>query len=86
MVKTEITQADFKGQAYEVVKAFSPDVVHLQFQMVECHKMLTKQIDWANPEGDQVRIDISKSLPLSGPPYHVTIQTQFFFNHDLDYL
>ncbi|GKF05091.1 hypothetical protein Tco_0035759 [Tanacetum coccineum] len=40
----------------------------------------------ANPEGDQVRIDISKPLPLRGPPGHVTIQTQFFFNHDLDYL
>ncbi|GJW41513.1 retrovirus-related pol polyprotein from transposon TNT 1-94 [Tanacetum coccineum] len=59
--KTELTQADFEGQAYEV-------------------------IDWANPEGDQVRIDISKPLPLSGPPGHVTVQTQFFFNHDLDYL
>ncbi|GJT46228.1 hypothetical protein Tco_0954943 [Tanacetum coccineum] len=31
-------------------------------------------------------IDISKPLPLSGPPGHVTIQTQFFFNKDLDYL
>ncbi|GKD04849.1 hypothetical protein Tco_1179823 [Tanacetum coccineum] len=29
--KTELTQADFEGQAYEVVKAFYPDVVHLQF-------------------------------------------------------
>ncbi|GJX55115.1 hypothetical protein Tco_0285012 [Tanacetum coccineum] len=84
--KTELTQADFEGQAYEVVKAFYPDVVHLQFQMEECHKMLTDQIDWANPEGDQVRIDISRPLPLSGPPGHVTIQTQFFFNKDLDYL
>ncbi|GJR05936.1 retrovirus-related pol polyprotein from transposon TNT 1-94 [Tanacetum coccineum] len=27
--KTELTQADFKGQAYEVVKAFYPDVIHL---------------------------------------------------------
>nr|GFA35582.1 hypothetical protein [Tanacetum cinerariifolium] len=34
----------------------------------------------------QVRIDVSKPLPRSGPPGHVTIQTQFFFNHDLDYL
>ncbi|GJY72207.1 hypothetical protein Tco_0475910, partial [Tanacetum coccineum] len=25
-------------------------------------------IDWANPEGDQVRIDISKPLPFNGPP------------------
>ncbi|GKA64335.1 hypothetical protein Tco_0763941 [Tanacetum coccineum] len=84
--KTELTQADLEGQAYEVVKPFYPDVVHLQFQMEECHKMLTDQIDWANPEGDQVRIDISKPLPLSGLPGYVTIQTQFFFNKDLDYL
>nr|GEV55213.1 retrovirus-related Pol polyprotein from transposon TNT 1-94 [Tanacetum cinerariifolium] len=68
MGKTELTQADFEGQAYEVVKAFYPNIVHLQFQMKECHKMLTDQIDWANPEGDQVRTDISKPLPLSGPP------------------
>ncbi|GJX14594.1 hypothetical protein Tco_0206352 [Tanacetum coccineum] len=27
--KTVLTQADFKGQAYEVVKAFYPDVIHL---------------------------------------------------------
>ncbi|GKB92548.1 hypothetical protein Tco_0964820 [Tanacetum coccineum] len=54
--------------------------------MEECHKMLTDQINWANPEGDQVRIDISKPLPLSGPPGHVTTQTQFVFNKDLDYL
>ncbi|GJW15192.1 hypothetical protein Tco_0019325 [Tanacetum coccineum] len=39
-----------------------------------------------NPEGDQVRIVIRKPLPLSCPPGHVTIQTQFFFNKDLDYL
>nr|GFC07197.1 hypothetical protein [Tanacetum cinerariifolium] len=54
--------------------------------MEECHKMHTDQVDWANSEGDQVRIDVSKPLPRSGPPGHVTIQTQFFFNHDLDYL
>ncbi|GJT18291.1 hypothetical protein Tco_0876997 [Tanacetum coccineum] len=61
MGKTELTRADLEGQAYKVVKAFYPDVVHLQ-------------------------IDISKPLPLSGPPGHVTIQTQFFFNKDLGYL
>ncbi|GKF11230.1 hypothetical protein Tco_0049156 [Tanacetum coccineum] len=54
--------------------------------MDECHKMLTDQIDWTNPEGDQVRIDINRPLPLSDPPGHVTVQTQFFFNHELDYL
>ncbi|GJW75493.1 retrovirus-related pol polyprotein from transposon TNT 1-94 [Tanacetum coccineum] len=55
--KTVLTQADFKGQAYKVVKAFYPDVIHLH-----------------------------RPLPLGGPPGHVTIQTQFFFNKDLEYL
>ncbi|GJY84837.1 hypothetical protein Tco_0498863 [Tanacetum coccineum] len=73
--KTELTQADFEGQAYEVVKASYPDVIHLQFQMEECHKMLTDQVDWANPEGDQARINVNRPLPLGGPPGHVTIQT-----------
>ncbi|GJT75464.1 hypothetical protein Tco_1042189 [Tanacetum coccineum] len=84
--KTTLTQADFEGQAYEVVKAFYPDVIHLQFQMEECHKMFTDQIDWTNPEGDQVRVDVNQPLPLGGPPGHVTIQPQFFFNKDLEYL
>ncbi|GKA11108.1 hypothetical protein Tco_0690541 [Tanacetum coccineum] len=45
MGKTELTQADLEGQAYEVVKPFYLDVIHLQFQMEECHKMLTDHID-----------------------------------------
>ncbi|GJT37627.1 hypothetical protein Tco_0937492 [Tanacetum coccineum] len=39
-----------------------------------------------NPEGDQVRIDVSQPLPLGGPPGHLTIQTEFFSNKDLEYL
>ncbi|GJT66153.1 hypothetical protein Tco_1017633 [Tanacetum coccineum] len=84
--KSKLTQADLEGQAYEVVKVFYPDIIHLQFQMEECHKMLTDQVDWANPEGDQVRINVNRPLPLGGPPGHVTIQTKFFFNKDLEYL
>ncbi|GJW36719.1 hypothetical protein Tco_0059639, partial [Tanacetum coccineum] len=30
--------------------------------------------------------NVSRPLPLGGPPGHVTIQTEFFFNRDLDYL
>ncbi|GKA69915.1 hypothetical protein Tco_0775979 [Tanacetum coccineum] len=57
--KIELTQADFEGQAYEVVKAFYSNVIHLRFQMEECHKMLTNQVDWANPKRDQVRINVT---------------------------
>ncbi|GJX95744.1 monodehydroascorbate reductase [Tanacetum coccineum] len=74
------------GQAYEVVKVFYPYIIYLQFLMEECHKMLTDQVDWANLEGDQVRINVHRLLPLSGPPGHVTIQIEFFFNKDLEYL
>nr|GEY75715.1 hypothetical protein [Tanacetum cinerariifolium] len=70
---TELTQADLEGQAYEVVKAFYPDVIHLQFQIEECYKMLTDQVDWTNPEGDHVRVDVNRPLPFGGPPGHVTI-------------
>ncbi|GJT99108.1 hypothetical protein Tco_1094626 [Tanacetum coccineum] len=81
MGKTELTQADLNGQAYEVVKAFYPNVVHLQFQMEECKKMLTDQIDWTNPEDDQVRIDINRPLPLSGPPDLNLLLLQGHLNH-----
>ncbi|GKB03340.1 hypothetical protein Tco_0831429 [Tanacetum coccineum] len=78
---SELTQKDLEGPAYEIVKVFHPDVVHLQFQMEECHKLLTDQVDDAI-----LRYNVSKPLPLGGDPGHVTIQPDFFFNKDLEYL
>nr|GEU87097.1 hypothetical protein [Tanacetum cinerariifolium] len=52
----------------------------------ECHLVLTNQIDLVNLEGNRVVPDISKPLPLGGPPGQATIQTQCFFNKDLEYL
>ncbi|GKB75234.1 hypothetical protein Tco_0942129 [Tanacetum coccineum] len=54
--------------------------------MEECHLLLTDQVDLVNPEGHRVVPDVSKPLPLGGPPGQVTIQTQYFFNKDLEYL
>ncbi|GJT68170.1 hypothetical protein Tco_1019650 [Tanacetum coccineum] len=78
---SELTQKDLEGPAYEIIKVFHPDVVHLQFQMEECHKLLTDQVDDAI-----LRYNVSKPLPLGGDPGHVTIQPDFFFNKDLEYL
>ncbi|GJY00892.1 hypothetical protein Tco_0359044 [Tanacetum coccineum] len=36
--------------------------------MEECHVLLIDQIDLMNPEGNRVMHDISKPLPLGGPP------------------
>ncbi|GKC57275.1 hypothetical protein Tco_1084873 [Tanacetum coccineum] len=78
---TEHTPEHLEGPAYEVVKAFHPDVIHLQFQMEECHKLLTNQVDKG-----LLRYNVSRPLPLGGPPGQVMIQTEFFFNKDLEYL
>ncbi|GJX04526.1 hypothetical protein Tco_0190442 [Tanacetum coccineum] len=46
----------------------------------------TFKVDLANPVGNRVVPDVSKPLPLGSPPCHVTIQPQYFFNKDLEYL
>ncbi|GJR59594.1 retrovirus-related pol polyprotein from transposon TNT 1-94 [Tanacetum coccineum] len=78
---TELTQKDLEGPAFEIVKVFHPNVIHLQYQMEECHKLLTDQVDDAI-----IRHNVSKPLPLGGQPGQVTIQADFFFNKDLEYL
>ncbi|GJR96429.1 hypothetical protein Tco_0268603 [Tanacetum coccineum] len=83
--KSKLVKADLEGPAYKLVRPFHKNLF-LQFQMEECHLLLTDQIDLMNPEGSQVMHDISKPLPLGGPPGQVTIQTQYFFNRDLEYL
>nr|GEX32586.1 retrovirus-related Pol polyprotein from transposon TNT 1-94 [Tanacetum cinerariifolium] len=54
---TELKPQDLKGPAFEIIKVFHPNVIHLY-----------------------------KPLPLGGPPGQVTIQSDFFFNKDLEYL
>nr|GEX87632.1 hypothetical protein [Tanacetum cinerariifolium] len=49
-------------------------------------KGLSFKIDLTKPEGNRVVLDVRKPLPLGGPPCHVTIQTQYFFNNYLEYL
>nr|GEU37760.1 copia protein [Tanacetum cinerariifolium] len=59
----------------------------IPFQMMEEHHLLlTDQIDLVNRKGNRVVSDVSKPLPLGGPPGQVTIQPQYFFNKDLEYL
>ncbi|GJR43037.1 retrovirus-related pol polyprotein from transposon TNT 1-94 [Tanacetum coccineum] len=78
---TELKQQDLEGPAYKIVKVFHPSMIHLQYQMEECHKLLTDQVDESI-----IRYNVSKTLPLGGPPGQVTIQSDFFFNKDLKYL
>ncbi|GJS84827.1 hypothetical protein Tco_0751368 [Tanacetum coccineum] len=50
------------------------------------HLAITDKIDWTNPERSSFHNDLSKPLPLVGPPSRKTIPTRYLFNHDLEYL
>nr|GEV58959.1 integrase, catalytic region, zinc finger, CCHC-type, peptidase aspartic, catalytic [Tanacetum cinerariifolium] len=50
-------------------------------QTEECHKLLTDKVDESI-----IRYNVSKPLPLDGSSSRVTIQSNFFFNKDLEYL
>ncbi|GKE66945.1 hypothetical protein Tco_1521106, partial [Tanacetum coccineum] len=78
---TELKQQDLEGPTYEIDKVFHPNVIHLQYQIEECHKLLIDQVDES-----LIRYNVSKPLPLGGLPGQVTIQSDFFFNKDLEYL
>nr|GEX07031.1 retrovirus-related Pol polyprotein from transposon TNT 1-94 [Tanacetum cinerariifolium] len=78
---TELKPRDLEGPAFELVKVFHPNVIHLQYQMKDFHKLLTDSVD-----DSILKHNVSKPLPLGGPPGQVTIQFDFFFNKDLEYL
>ncbi|GJV34391.1 hypothetical protein Tco_1394791 [Tanacetum coccineum] len=52
--KKKLRKADLEGPAFNLVKAFHKNNVFLQYQMDECHKLLTNKVDLGNPEGHQI--------------------------------
>nr|GEU66342.1 ACT domain-containing protein ACR9-like [Tanacetum cinerariifolium] len=51
------------------------------YQMEECHKLLTDSVD-----DSIIKHNVRKPLPLGGSASQVTIQSDFFFNKELEYL
>ncbi|GJY96768.1 hypothetical protein Tco_0513678 [Tanacetum coccineum] len=66
--KKKLSKADLKGPYFKVVRPFHDNNISLQFQMEECHLLLTDQVDLVNPKGHRVVPNVSKPLPLGGPP------------------
>nr|GEY25478.1 histone deacetylase 14 [Tanacetum cinerariifolium] len=60
---TKLKPQDLEGPTFEIIKVFHPDVIHLQYQMEECHKLLTDSVD-----DSILKHNVSKPLPLGGPP------------------
>ncbi|GKA08207.1 putative reverse transcriptase domain-containing protein [Tanacetum coccineum] len=52
-----------------------------------CKRIRKKKLSKSDLEGPTYKIpNVKKPLPLGGPPGQVTIQSQFFFNKDMEYL
>ncbi|GJV05200.1 hypothetical protein Tco_1338769 [Tanacetum coccineum] len=66
--KKKLSKANLKGPAFKVVRPFHDNNISLQFQMEECHLLLTDQVYLVNPKGHRVVPDVSKALPLEGLP------------------
>ncbi|GJY57639.1 hypothetical protein Tco_0456754 [Tanacetum coccineum] len=65
--KKKLCKADLEGPAFNLVKAFYKNSVFLQYQMDECHKLLTNSCLDVTPEGDKERkiaLSISKLKAL----------------------
>nr|GFA02647.1 hypothetical protein [Tanacetum cinerariifolium] len=63
---TKLKPQDLEGPAFELVKVFHLNVIHLQYQMEECHKLLTHSVD-----ASIIRHNVSKPLPLGSPPNQI---------------
>nr|GEW70669.1 hypothetical protein [Tanacetum cinerariifolium] len=83
---SKLTQDILVGPAYNILKSTCRSYVELDYNMEECYKALTNQLDWNNPKGDRYTFDLSKPLPLVMLGNRQIIPVDYYFNNDLAYL
>nr|GFB84271.1 hypothetical protein [Tanacetum cinerariifolium] len=84
-------QAPLRSHFRDLPEANMKEILHQQSRV-------TKNVTWVSTssatsssstssvDDSILRHNVSKPLPLGGPPEQVTIQSDFFFNKDLEYL
>ncbi|GJR15778.1 retrovirus-related pol polyprotein from transposon TNT 1-94 [Tanacetum coccineum] len=60
--------------------------IELEYHFQECFNALTDRLGWNYPKRDRYPFDMSKPLPLQGHPGYLTVDADYFFNNDLEYL
>ncbi|GJR94436.1 hypothetical protein Tco_0266610 [Tanacetum coccineum] len=75
--KKDLSKSDLEGATFKVVKSFHENSILLQFQMEECHRLLMDQFDLVNLEGHRFVPDVSKMLPLGGPPGQIKSERDY---------
>nr|GFA08614.1 hypothetical protein [Tanacetum cinerariifolium] len=58
----------------------------LEYHLEQCYLAFSDKLDWTNPEGDRIPLDVSKHLPLLSAHGQQYILVEFFFYQDLEYL
>ncbi|GKB02321.1 hypothetical protein Tco_0830410 [Tanacetum coccineum] len=86
LIIENFTQDILLGPAFNLLKGTCSSSIELEYNFQECLNVLIGKLDWNNPEGDRYPFDLSKPLPLQGPPSHQTVAADYFFNNDLEYL
>ncbi|GJS99668.1 hypothetical protein Tco_0820838 [Tanacetum coccineum] len=76
----KITKADLVGPMFNLLKGTCKSCVKLEYNMEECYRALTDQLDWTNPEGHKSPVDMSNPLPLQDKEGRLIIPVEFFFN------
>nr|GEV94236.1 retrotransposon protein, putative, Ty3-gypsy subclass [Tanacetum cinerariifolium] len=61
---SDLTQDILVGPAYNILKGTCRSYIEFEYNMEECYKALTDQLDWNNPEGDRYPFDLSKPPPI----------------------
>nr|GEU33758.1 retrovirus-related Pol polyprotein from transposon TNT 1-94 [Tanacetum cinerariifolium] len=84
--KDKITKANLQGPVFKLLKGTCKSSIELEYHLEQRYLIFSDHMDWTNPEGDRYPYDLRKPLPLQGPPGHLTIPVDFFFNNDLEYL
>nr|GEV34932.1 hypothetical protein [Tanacetum cinerariifolium] len=82
----KITKADLVGLVFNLHKGTCKSSVELEYNMEECDRVLTNQLDCTNLKGHKRPVDMSKPLPLQDKEGRLTIPIEFFCNNDLEYL
>ncbi|GJU53456.1 hypothetical protein Tco_1227170 [Tanacetum coccineum] len=59
---------------------------HVTFNDLMATPIDFSKLDWNNLEGDRYPFDLSKPLPLQGRPGRLTVDDDYFFNNDMEYL
>ncbi|GJZ51487.1 hypothetical protein Tco_0606002 [Tanacetum coccineum] len=81
-----LTQEHLVGPAFNLLKRTCRSRVKLEYNIEECYKAVTDQLDWNNLKRKEYPFDLSKPLPLIMDRGHQVVLVDYFINNDLEYL